>query len=275
MRKKSRQNRKKYGSQSGSAVAQGTGVPQPKITRWSEHSDQLTRWVIDGLIPAHSLTILAGVPGCRKSLLAQCWAGQLSHVGIATLLLSAEDDPWSVIAPRLTACNANKDLIIAPTKPLRLPEDIAALEQIVVEHHPQLIILDLLDSFSSLSLSYAGNAHRILGPLIALAQSQHLGVLGVLHTGKQQRRDLNSLLGSVELGGLARSVLLLEPYESEAVDDDADETPTTEQWRKLRHVKCNLGPLLEPRLFRIVTVEVPGGITAPKIVFEDPAREPP
>jgi hypothetical protein len=84
-------------------------------------------------------------------------------------VLSAEDHPWAVIRPRLTACHANKHLIIAPSKPLRLPEDIAAVEVLVVRHHSHLLIVDLLDSFSSLSLRHAGNAHRLLGPLIALA----------------------------------------------------------------------------------------------------------
>jgi putative DNA primase/helicase len=237
----------------------------------------MIRWVINGLIPADALTILAGEPGCGKSLLAQCWAGQLSCAGIGTLLLSAEDHPWAVISPRLTACNANKNLIIAPSQPPRLPEDIASLQQIVVQHHPQLLILDLLDSFSSLSLSHADNAHRILGPLIALAQSQHLGVLGLLHTGKQRRRDLNALLGSVELAGLARSVLLLEPYEPQgaaaAAPDNA--TTVTTPTKRLLHIKCNLGPLHEDLLFRIETVQIPGGITVPQIVFEILAREPP
>jgi hypothetical protein len=75
-------------------------------------------------------------------------------------------------------------------------------------------------------------------------------------------------------------VLLLETEDDEdsVPDDDEqgdDETETQPTTRRLRHIKCNIGPLYEPLVFRIVRVELPGGITAPKIVFEDPARETP
>ena len=212
-------------------------------------------WVIPGLVPRDALTLLLGNPGCGKSLLTQTWAGTLSQQGMTTLLLSAEDVPESVLVPRFTACQADTRRIFIPTHPLTLPTRMPALRALVVQHHPALLVLDLLDSFSTLSLSHAGNTHTILGELIGLARHYHLGVVDVVHEGKTGKRDLHRILGSVELAGMARSVIVVE--------DD------TQGRKRLRHLKCNVAPLHDPISFRIESVAVGQGMNAPVIIFED------
>jgi predicted ATP-dependent serine protease len=215
-------------------------------------------WVIPGLVPRDALTLLLGNPGCGKSLLTQTWAGDVSQQGMNTLLLSAEDVPESVLVPRFTACQADTRRIFIPTQPLTLPARMPYLRALVVQHNPGLLVLDLLDSFSTLSLSHAGNTHTILGELIGLARHYHLGVVDVVHEGKTGKRDLHRILGSVELAGMARSVIVVE--------DDA-------QGRKcLRHLKCNVAPLHHPISFRIESVAVGQGIDAPRIVFDHGAE---
>src|SRR5207253_2173291 len=105
-------------------------------------------WLVPGFIPKETTTILGGEKTTAKSLLAVTWAAQLSRRGIKTLLLAAEDPAWKVIEPRLTACEANKKLIVGSEYPLRLPKEKHILEQMVLEHRPGFIILDLLNSFS-------------------------------------------------------------------------------------------------------------------------------
>jgi hypothetical protein len=260
MRKKRRQNSKDTVLVKALSAIVVEHVATEEIAEpYSAIADNKVSWVTPGLIPEGCLTLLVGNPGTAKSLLTHTWAGELSQQGLNTLLLSAEDAPSSVIGPRLTACNADKSRIFTPGKPISLPSNIHYLEQIVIKHRPRLIVLDLLDSFSALSLSHGGNTHRVLGGLIGLARKYALGILGVLHVGKTKKADMHRTLGSVELGGMARSVMVLEE---------------AKEGKRLRHIKCNIAPLHEPIHFRIESVHV-GDFEAPIMVYQAKGKEVP
>lgn len=221
------------------------------------------KWLLQGLIPFGAITVLAGQPGLGKSLLtirlaADFSAGRLDQSG-DVLMLTAEDPIAEVVVPRLAAARAKRSAVRFGTVeadglsiPMRLPEDVDLLGELVRAHYAKLVVIDPLsahlggrvDSWKDQSIRTA------LAPLAALASEQELAVLVVAHLNKGLSTDpLQRLGGSIGLPAAARSVLLLgrDP-------DDHDGERGSD--RVLAHVKSNFGRPATSLAFRIVQTPV-------------------
>jgi hypothetical protein len=250
-----------------STAADGASKRRQKTVRSRTAMEVIPRrveWWWDRLIPFGGITVLSGQPGLGKSLLsvklaADFSAGRLNQGG-PVLLLTAEDPIAEVVVPRLQVARAKRSLIHfgeveedGLTMPMRFPEDIDNLTQLVREHSTRFVVIDPLsahlegriDSWKDQSIRHA------LAPLAALAEERALAVLVVAHLNKGQGTDpLQRLGGSIGLPAAARSVLLLGC-------DPEDPQGERGNRRVLAHVKSNFGRRGVSLAFQIVESEVP------------------
>lgn len=207
-------------------------------------------WLYDKRIPMGSLGLLAGREGLGKSLTlldigARITRGTLDgiyHGQPKTVLLAATEDSWEhVIAPRLTAANADLTRVIRVDvetpeglDDLSLPVDLSALQQHITERGDvALMMLDPLISRLSGKLDTHKDAEvrRALEPLVRLADVTGMAVIGIIHVNKNVATDpLNTVMGSRAFPAVARFVLFV-------VED-----PNDESIRLFGQPKNNLGP---------------------------------
>lgn len=188
-------------------------------------------WIWTGWLAAGKIHILAGVPGTGKTSVAMAlgatitiggrWPdGSLAQVG-HILLWSAEDDPADTLIPRLIAAGANLERVhiissalgndgrpraFDPATDMDSLSDHIALMDI----KPALLIIDPIVS------AVAGDSHknaevrRSLQPLVDLAMSRKIAVLGITHFTKSTAGSdpIDRVTGSLAFGALARIVLV-------------------------------------------------------------------
>lgn len=123
----------------------GTGM----LLSWSNtfRAPEPIRWIEPRYIPAGHLTIVEGEEGIGKGLYCAWLTVRASQRGEPVLWVSTEDDPEREIYPRLLAAgyNPKQDAPVAfAADPflLKLPADIAVLQETVMELDARLVILD-------------------------------------------------------------------------------------------------------------------------------------
>lgn len=191
-------------------------------------------WLWPGRIPRRCVTVLAGRPGDGKSFATADWAARVS-TGQAwpdgapcepggVLLVSAEDDPETVLRPRLDSHDANVSRVYLLRAVHRVQDgrirrgvftlaDLPALESALRRvTDPKLCIIDPIGSF----LGGNVDAHRdnevreVLAPISLLAEQLGIAVLVVAHHNKSNAAHADDLiLGSRAFSGLARAVIHL------------------------------------------------------------------
>lgn len=168
------------------------------------------------------LTILEGPPGVLKSTLLCDIAARVSKgrsmpfstqndlEGAADVMLfSGEDDPGRI---RSLCQDAGADLDrIHVAGRLRIRDEFERIRAAVGEYGVRLIIVDPLSDFLP-GLTSDQKARSCLEPLRELAQGQALSVVLVRHLVKSGRNAINAGMGSVSIGGVARSVLLASKH---------------------------------------------------------------
>lgn len=195
-------------------------------------------WLWTGRVAVGRITLMAGHPGCGKSMATADMAARVS-TGIAwpdgtpcphgrVLLLSAEDDPADTIKPRLVAAGADcarVDVLTAAThrqkEKLITLADLDIIEAALRQHDDySLLVIDPIGSYLGAGVdAHKDNETRaVLAPIAALARELGVAVLVVAHTrkGRSDRAD-DAVLGSRAFTGLARCVLHL----AEDPDDKA------------------------------------------------------
>lgn len=213
-----------------------------------------TEWLWQGWIPLRAVTLVAGYPGLGKSTLSLELAARLSRGELSgalygkagkALVLSFEDAANTVIIPRFVAAGgAENHLFILEVRQgghsavVDLQEDLSRIEELVVEHDIQLVVIDPLmaglrpDRTDS---HREQDVRRALVPVADIAERRRLAVIGVMHLNKSQGSNiLQRVSGSTAFGGLARSVLA---FGQDPEDPDGDLGTR----RIIVHGKCNVG----------------------------------
>lgn len=233
-------------------------VPFTRIT-----PERLT-WLSPGRLAAGKVTLLEGNPGLGKSTLlcefaARLTRGQALPGGLAgpprrVAILSAEDDLFDTIRPRLDAAGADLDRIFAfPSLPEQLnagrlvafPTHLPDIEQVITRLHIALLIIDPLVAYLDPRLNANNDQHvrRAFVALKELAEDTGVAIVAVRHLNKSPGGDpLYRGAGSIGIIGAARCGLLL------AVDPD---DPTR---RILAVSKANLSPTTPSLAFRLQPV---------------------
>ncbi len=222
-------------------------------------------WLVPDLIPRGTITLLAGDGGVGKtfiwtSIAAGISAGQIpgvlrnpfvSDVEERTapervFYLSAEDDNAAVLLPRLSASGADLSQIFTVdcTDDLfpQLRFGSPALEKLIAEKRPSLMIFDPLQAFlpRGADMAKRNDMRQSLGSLLALGGRYGTAFLIVCHCNKSRGVwGRTRVADSADLTDMARSVLMV---------GNADRSTNL---RYIAPEKASYGPLAPTTLFRV------------------------
>lgn len=212
------------------------------------------QWLLPGRIIANGLCIVEGDISTGKSTFlahlaasittGKKWLGRPKSAPAGVLWLTGEEDPASMIRPRLAAAGADLARVHWPepddtgvVRPLYFPGAVHLLREAIDALHLGMIVIEPLVSFVShdISLNQEGPARSVVDPLNRLAQQT--GCCVVITRGlRKDRTGPRTAHGSGHgtIGGTARSVLVIDRPD-----------PDTER-RVLRVVRCSLSARTPP-----------------------------
>ncbi len=178
-------------------------------------------WTWRNRIPVGELTILGAPGGTGKGMLAADLAAKIStgtplpdggpaDPPASVIMVSAEDDPNVVMAPRLIAAGADLDMIsdlsMIDGAPFTLPEHEGVLREAVGELPGcALVILDPLSGIAPVPLTSVARVRQVLAPLQSIARDTGVSILLTHHVTK-----IGSLAGSPAVRDAVRSVLMVD-----------------------------------------------------------------
>ena len=242
------------------AATETTGTPRLRYlaTRISDVEPEKVRWLWPGRLPLGKLAVLDGDPDVGKSTLAldivarvttgepMPPGGLMPNHPANVVLMAAEDGLGDTIRPRLDAAGADVTRVHHFDKAPRvdpdtgevtwkfpsIPEDIDALDALVVDTGAVLVVVDVLMAYlSGKADSYKDqDVRRNLERLADMATRRGCCVLLLRHLRKSRGTALYAGGGSVGIVGLARAGMI-------AAADPDDETG---QRRILARSKGNL-----------------------------------
>lgn len=216
-------------------------------------SAEPVEWLIDGVVPVGTLTLVAGVGGLGKSALLLAWAREITSTGGNVLIVSYEDAAAQVIRPRFEALGGElARLYVLELETLAgevsFPTDLPELERHVRETEARALLIDPVSAAIDLKL----DAHRdqdvrvVLGQLARLAERSRLSVIENAHLNKAPSSDpYLRINGSTAFYNAARSVLTVT------------RDPADPDWSRLvAHHKSNYGALADVQRWRVEPVSI-------------------
>jgi hypothetical protein len=219
--------------------------------KMSSVAAEKVEWLWKPYLPLGKITLLDGWPGIGKSWLTCKLAAILTRGGGFpngaafepgnVLMFSAEDGLSDTLRPRLDACSADVDKVIA----LNFLEKgglavfdqkgLMRFEATIAEYEPLLVIVDPLFAFTggSIDIHRANECREVSRVLAAIAARQRCNLLCVRHLNKSggNGSPMKAGIGSIDWLAAARVGLL-------AGCDPDDDTK-----RALTNYKNNLAPL--------------------------------
>ena len=251
----------------------------PVLVPLSNIAPRRLHWLSPGRLAAGKITILDGDPGLGKSTLLCDWAARISRgqplpggrpgPSRKVILMSAEDDLYDTIRPRLAAARGDPRQVIAlgavPTgnqtaTPIIIPDHADLLAETIQRTNPALLIVDPLHAFlprrasanSEQAIRYA------LASLRAIAERSGAAIVVVRNlTGVARNTSLSSIPrfrdGASGTMGAARCGLLIAP------------DPDDPQRRILAATNDNLGHMPPSLVFHIESM--PGNDVA-RVVWD-------
>jgi hypothetical protein len=238
----------------------------------SQVTPERLHWLSPGRLAAGKITILDGDPGLGKSTLLCEFAARISRGdplpgGEAVpprpvVLMSAEDDLYDTIRPRIDAAGGDARRVIAFSTllsagtPVAIPDDVRILEKIIAPTNAALLVIDPLAAFLSPRHNVNSDqaVRQAFHSLKGLAERTGAAIVAVRHLNKSMSGNpLYRGGGSIGIIGAARCGLLL------AADPDDPER------RILASTKGNLGRPPPSLVFRLVA---PPGSHVARVVWD-------
>jgi hypothetical protein len=185
---------------------------------------QQVRWLVRGMIPLRTLTLVAGVGGLGKStyligVAAAASRGDLLPEPADSIIVSFEDPAAEVLRPRLEAAQADLGRVhefvfdgAEGIDMLQLPRDLLPLYQAVQDVRAKLIIIDPIVAAIETSLdAHKDQAVRhVLGGLAQLSADEDCAVALVGHLNKAPEKDAYlRVANSAAFWNASRSVVLV------------------------------------------------------------------
>ncbi|MEU5197277.1 AAA family ATPase [Streptomyces scabiei] len=214
-----------------SVTYKGSNGRTAVLTPMSSVKMKRAKWVWKDRISMGTLAILAGQPSMGKSqtsvwIAARLTRGELYGEFYGTpkdvIICATEDSFEYTIKPRLMAAGADPSRVYRVDivsrndilDGLNLIEDRELLRAAVQDLDVALLILDpLMSRLGGKIDSHKDAEVRLaLEPLVALAHECDFAVIGLMHFNKSGNTNpMNSLMGSVAFGAVARSVHICAP----------------------------------------------------------------
>jgi AAA domain len=230
-------------------VVQAPDSPAPtgrlRIRPLSQVPPRNVRWLVPGMIPLRTLTLVAGVGGLGKStylcgIAAKVTRGELAGPAGDVILVSYEDAAEEVLRPRIEAAQGDLDRVhqvyVEPEDGMVcLPGDIGELSDLIAETDSSLLVIDPIVAAVDLGLDTHKDQHcrHVLGQLARLAEGHDCAVAYVGHLNKASTLEAYlRIAGSTAFYNAARVVIL--------VTED-NEAPDSQ--RIISQRKNNYGPL--------------------------------
>jgi putative DNA primase/helicase len=219
----------------------------PRARRAADIEIEKVCWLWEKRIPRGMLTILEGEEGIGKgTLLCALAAAITTGKGLADMVLdgpgnvlwfAAEDTAGAVLKPRWLDAKADVTRIYVDDEAFVF--DQRGISQVRAEcelHHPVLIIIDPIFSYTKGNPSEGHVARELTNELKAIATQYNSAIILVRHVGKSKGLGDPRAAGlySIEWRAAARSVLL------------AGCDPDNKQRRGLFHTKHNQSAQAEP-----------------------------
>ena len=227
-----------------------------EITKASDVTVKDVMWLWYPYIPYGKVTVIQGDAGDGKSTLILKLAAMLTKgepmpftdgagsAPVNVIYQSTEDDADDTIVPRFIKAGGDTDrLLFISEKEKYLSFSDERLLEAIRQTQAKLIILDPLSAYigETTSINSANEVRRQFRPLIDIAKEQGCAIVIVHHMNKAiGQKALNRSVGSVDIVGAARSVLLVGRTEKERPDE-----------RILAQVKSNLAPIGKAILFSV------------------------
>jgi hypothetical protein len=202
-----------------------------RLKRLSDVEPRNLHWLVPGLIPLRTITLVAGVGGLGKSMWLAGVAARLSRGSLDgepanTVIVSYEDTAAEVLRPRVEAAggDSSKVHVIVPehrdyTEPVALPRDVEQVEKLVRSVGTKLLVVDPIVAAIVVELDAHKDQHVrvVLARLAELAEEADCAVAIVGHLNKAPSTDAYvRVANSVAFWNAARSVVLV----TEDSDDD-------------------------------------------------------
>ena len=211
------------------------------------------RWLWPGWLAAGKLHILAGAPGTGKTTIALAISAAVSAASALpdgscpprgrVVIWSGEDGFEDTLVPRLKFASAEMSAIYfvgkifsdGERRPFDPAIDMFALEQKIRSlGGVSLLVIDPVVSAVAGDSHRNGEVRRALQPLVDLASSLGVAVLGISHFSKSTagRDPIERVTGSIAVGALARIVMVT------ASTQDVGDSGSS---RLLTRAKSNIG----------------------------------
>lgn len=170
--------------------------------------------------PIGTLSIVAGKPGLGKSTLETGIAAELSREGHTILISNIEDDPATVVRPRLDVANADLDRVLVmggEDAPL-LPRDFDALAELVADSGARCVIIDPIAAHFRPERRVHDRACTTR--LQQIARDTGCAIIGIHHTVKQSVDGTALSYIGGPTGGLAGAARAVYLYGYDPADED-------------------------------------------------------
>ena len=198
-----------------------------KRTRsFAEVEPRSISWLVPGVIPIRTSTVVAGQGGLGKSTFLMQVAADVTSGDESVIVVSYEDTIAEVLRPRAEAAGANLDrmreIVVTPEEggALILPRDIEMLSAAIAETGARLVIIDPIVAALDVSLDAHKDQHAriVLASLADIAETHQCAITLVMHLNKAPSADAYlRISSSTGFYNAARSVVLVtrDPEEPE------------------------------------------------------------
>jgi hypothetical protein len=183
--------------------------------------DEKVAWLVDGLLPAGGLSLVAGKPKAGKSTMVRNIAlnvargepflGRKTTQGV--VLYAAFEEKRQDVKEHLRNLQAAGvhalHVYIGPLP----PDPVAWLRAAIQQHGAALVILDTFGRFLRVrDLNDYSEVTRATDPIIKLAHETGAHIHCLHHAGKGERQGTDAALGSTALTGFVDTVFILKRH---------------------------------------------------------------
>jgi hypothetical protein len=186
----------------GSEILRASDVEPASVEfLWREH------------IPKGMFSLVAGRPGCRKSMFTAHVAAEVTQQGGAVIYSNVEDPAAQVTRPRLEAAGADLTKILF-WRPF-LPAMLEQTERVIREHDVRLIVMDPMVKHLTVSIWNDAEFGEAMVPVFDMLDRTGCTLLGAHHTKKNisANADPQEAIGGSagSLIGSARAAFIMGP----------------------------------------------------------------
>lgn len=176
-------------------------------------------FLVEELLPFEGISLLAGKPKTGKTTLARnlalsvasgdCFLNKKVEKG-KVLYFALEEKKSEVVKHfKKMGAEGDEDIYIHASGALYNSND--AVENIIIEHKPHLVIIDPLFRFINVKDGNDYNSvTRSLEPLMAMARKNHTHIMCIHHLSKGERQGTDGILGSTAIFGTVDTALILQ-----------------------------------------------------------------